>query len=376
LLIAIVFKHNKEKAMRDVFNFSPGPAMLPEEVMRKAQEEMLNWHGLGISVMELNHRSGYFMKLAEQIEANLRTLLAIPAHYHVLFIAGGASQQFAMVPLNLLANNKLAYYVDTGVWSKKAIAEAKRYGDIHIASTTAFRDGLAYIPAIESWDLSKNAAYLHYTPNETIEGLEFQWVPKPNNIPLVADMTSMVLSRPINIEDYGIIYAGAQKNLSQAGITLVIIRDDLIHHPIDFTPTLLQYKTYADNQSLYNTPPTYAWYLAGLVIEWMLNNGGIASVYQTNLRKAQKLYSIIDQYPAFYLNKVAPECRSLMNVVFHIANDDLTPTFLTEAQAHGLVFLKGHRVSGGIRASIYNAMPEQGVNQLAEFMLAFIKRYG
>lgn len=361
--------------MRKVYNFNAGPAMLPEEVLLQAQSEMLDWHGTGMSIMELGHRGPEFQQLAEQAELDIRELMSIPKNYHVLFLSGGASVQFAMVPLNLFGEKKIADYIDTGIWSKKAIAEASRYGKVNVAAHTMHDHHLAYVPPQETWSLSQDAAYLHYTPNETIDGLEFQWVPQ-TEAPLVADMTSMILSRPIDVTQYGIIYAGAQKNIGQAGIHIVIIREDLIKSPLPNTPTLYSYQLHAEHHSFYNTPPTYAWYIAGLVLNWMKRNGGVPAFYALNQRKAKKLYSIIDTHGDFYVCKIHPNSRSMMNVMFYLKDEQLTPTFIAESTAIGLTNLRGHRVSGGVRASIYNAMPEEGVDKLAEFMLDFAKRYG
>lgn len=362
--------------MRKVFNFSAGPAMLPEEVLLEAQKEMLDWHDTGMSIMELSHRGSEFNQVAEESESDLRELMSIPKNYKVLFLGGGASVQFAMVPVNLMGQNKKADYIDTGVWSKKAIAEAKRYGEVNIASQTKHRDGLAFIPPQNEWSLNENAAYLHYTPNETIDGIEFKFVPKAGKVPLVADMSSMILSQPIDVSAYGIIYAGAQKNIGQAGLHIVIIREDLIQAPLPNTPTLYIYKVQADNRSLYNTPPVYSWYIAGLTFKWMKRHGGIAAFHEVNLRKAKKLYDLIDKQKDFYVCRIDPSCRSIMNVMFYLQDENLTPVFLEEAKKIGLTNLRGHRVSGGVRASIYNAMPEEGINKLAEFMLDFAKRKG
>jgi phosphoserine aminotransferase len=362
--------------MRKVFNFSAGPAMLPEEVLLQAQAEMLDWNGTGMSIMELGHRGPEFKIVAEQAEADIRELMSIPRNYHVLFLAGGATVQFAMVPLNLFGEKTTADYVDTGVWSKKAIAEASRYGSVNIAARTEHQSHLAFIPQQEHWTLNPNAAYLHYTPNETIDGLEFQWVPKTGTVPLVADMTSMILSRPVDVNDFGIIYAGAQKNVGQAGITIVIIHEDLIKDPLPNTPSLYSYKLQAEHHSFYNTPPTYSWYIAGLVLAWMKRRGGVKAFYELNLRKASKIYSVIDKCHDFYVSHVHPDCRSIMNVMFHLHDDSLTTPFLAEAEKMGLTNLRGHRVSGGVRASIYNAMPEEGVDVLVDFMQDFARRRG
>ena len=362
--------------MRTIYNFSAGPAMLPEAVLHQAQAEMLDWHGTGMSIMEIGHRGDHFKEVAEQAEVDLRVLMAIPSHYHVLFVAGGASTQFAMVPLNLFGEHKMADYVDTGIWSQKAIAEAKRYGNVHLASQLAEKEKLMYIPPQFSWDLSEQAAYVHYTPNETISGVEFQWVPKTGDIPLVADMTSMILSREINVNDYGIIYAGFQKNIGQAGMTVVIIRDDLIHAPLPFTPTLYSYQTHAEHRSFYNTPPTYCWYIAGLVLAWMRREGGVSVFAKRNQRKASRLYQFLDQHTDFYVTHVHPECRSWMNIVFDLRDKNLRDAFLQEAEKANLFNLRGHRLLGGIRASIYNAMPEAGMEKLIQFMDDFAQKSG
>lgn len=357
--------------MHRVFNFGAGPAMLPEEVLQKAQAEMLDWHGTGMSIMELGHRGPDFQQVAKQAEADLRELMSIPENYYVLFVAGGASSQFAMVPINLFNKKKTADYVDTGIWSKKAYQEAQRYGSVNVVATTERKDGLLFIPPQTQWKLNKDAAFLHYTPNETIEGIEFNWVPHVEDIPLVADMSSMILSRPVDVTKYGIIYAGAQKNIGQAGLTVVIIRKDLVHEATPSTPTLYTYKIYADNFSCYNTPPTYSWYMAGLVFDWMKRKGGIAKFYAINKRKAEKLYHFLDNNSEFYSFQIHPDCRSMMNVAFNIRNEKLIERFLQEAKEAGLTNLKGHRTVGGIRASIYNSMPEEGVDALINFMADF-----
>jgi phosphoserine aminotransferase len=362
--------------MERVYNFGAGPAMLPEEVLKQAQEEMLSWKGYKVSAMEIGHRGPEFRYIAEQSEADLRQLMAIPDHYQVVFLAGGASVHFAMVPLNLFATHAKADYVDTGVWSKKAIIEAARYGDVKTVATTHFDSELIQIPDQQSWQLRPDAAYVHYTPNETINGLEFNWVPETGDVPLVADMTSMILSRPTDVSQYGIIYAGAQKNLGQAGISVAIIRDDLLKDPLPFTPTLYNYKVQAANHSFYNTPPTYSWYILSLVLEWMKRQGGLSYFTDLNIRKATKLYQCIDSHADFYVNTVNPNSRSRMNVVFDLKNSDLTPLFLDLANKEGLVYLKGHQLVGGMRASIYNAMPEAAIDKLVKFMQEFAKRFG
>jgi phosphoserine aminotransferase len=362
--------------MRKVYNFSAGPGMLPEEVLLQAQAEMLDWNGTGMSIMELGHRGPEFKMIAEQSEADLRELMDIPDHYHVLFVPGGATAQFAMVPLNLFAKNNQADYIDTGIWSKKAIAEAQRYGTVNIAAKLEESQGLMKIPPQEQWSLNKNAAYLHYTPNETIEGIEFHWVPEMGDVPLVADMSSMILSQPIDVRQYGVIYAGAQKNIGQAGVTIVIIRDDLVKDPLPYTPTLYNYKIQTENKSFYNTPPTYAWYIAGLELAWLKKQGGVRKMTEINARKAKKLYSLIDSHKDFYMNPIAPADRSIMNIPFNLRTEELTQRFLDSASEAGLKNLKGHRLSGGVRASIYNAMPEEGVDALIAFMKEFVQLHG
>ena len=357
--------------MARVFNFSAGPAMLPEAVIKQAQEEMLEWNGSGMSVMEMSHRGKEFMSIAAKAEADLRELMAIPENYKVLFLQGGASSQFAMVPMNLLGAKSRADYINTGAWSKKAVAEAKRFGEVNLAGQS---DG-STVPAQASLQLSADAAYVHYTPNETIGGVEFPYIPETGDIPLVADMSSTILSRPVDVSRFGIIYAGAQKNIGPAGLTVVIVRDDLIGEPLPGTPAMFTYKTHADNESMYNTPPTYGWYLAGLVFQWLKDLGGLQGMAEINQRKAGKLYGAIDT-SGFYQNPVDPACRSWMNVPFTLANPELDPTFLAEAKEAGLVTLKGHRSVGGMRASIYNAMPEEGVDALVAFMAEFEKRHG
>ncbi|MES9868925.1 MAG: 3-phosphoserine/phosphohydroxythreonine transaminase [Sedimenticola sp.] len=359
--------------MSRVYNFSAGPAALPEDVLKQAQEELLDWHGSGMSVMEMSHRGKEYMSIASEAESDLRELMAIPDNYKVLFLQGGASSQFAMVPLNLLKGKGGADYLNTGSWSKKAIAEAKRYCDVNIAGASP--DGQFTVPAQEALNLNGDAAYVHYTPNETIQGIEFPYVPETGDVPLVADFSSTILSRPVDVSRYGIIYAGAQKNIGPAGLTVVIVREDLIGGAADDTPTMFNYETHAGADSMYNTPPTYGWYLAGLVFKWIKNNGGLAAMAEVNERKAGALYQAIDNSD-FYNNPVDPACRSWMNVPFTLADAELDATFLSEAAEAGLKTLKGHRSVGGMRASIYNAMPEAGVQALIDFMADFEKRNG
>ena len=361
--------------MARVFNFSAGPAALPEEVLEQARDEMLDWHGSGMSVMEMSHRGKEFMSIAEGAEADLRELLAVPEHYKVLFLQGGASSQFAMVPLNLLGEGGKADYVNTGSWSKKAIAEAKRFGAVTIAGSGERGGKFVTVPAQADLTLNPDASFVHYTPNETIEGVEFPYVPDTIGVPLVADMSSTILSRPIDISRYGIIYAGAQKNIGPAGLTLVIVREDLIGTPLVGTPAMFDYAIHANNGSMYNTPPTYAWYLAGLVFRMLLQRGGLTAMALVNERKAKALYAAIDGSD-FYANPVDPECRSWMNVPFILTDATLDDAFLKQASAAGLQTLKGHRSVGGMRASIYNAMPEAGVQALIEFMADFERNHG
>lgn len=357
-----------------VYNFSAGPAVLPEEVLSRARDEMLDWQGSGMSVMEMSHRGKAFMQIAAQAEADLRELMAVPSGYKVLFLQGGASQQFSAVPMNLLRGKKKADYFRTGRWSKKAIAEAKRYCEVNVVASPE-GDRFNAVPARETWRLDPDAAYVHYTPNETIEGVEFQEIPDTGGIPLVADMSSTILSRPVDVSRFGVIYAGAQKNIGPAGLAVVIVREDLMGHSMPETPVLLDWKTQADADSMYNTPPTYAWYIAGLVFQWLKEKGGLAAMAEVNRRKAAKLYGCIDA-SGFYDNPVEPVSRSWMNVPFTLKDPNLDGVFLKEAEANGLTTLKGHRSVGGMRASIYNAMPEAGVDALVDFMKDFERRNG
>ncbi|RFA27755.1 phosphoserine transaminase [Alkalilimnicola ehrlichii] len=360
--------------MTRVYNFSAGPAILPEAVLQQAREEMLDWRGSGMSVMEMSHRGKEFVSIAAEAEADLRDLLAIPENYKVLFLQGGASAQFAAVPFNLLRGKTSADYVNTGSWSKKAISEAKKHAGVNVAASGEASNFMS-IPAQSEWQLDPNAAYLHYTPNETISGVEFHWVPETGDVPLVADMSSTILSRPIDVSRFGMIYAGAQKNIGPAGLTIVIVREDLLGHASPLTPSVLDYKVQADADSMSNTPPTYSWYLAGLVFKWLKEQGGLSAMAELNKRKAEKLYRAIDE-SSFYSNPVDPACRSWMNVPFLLADDALNKTFLAEAQEVGLTTLAGHRSVGGMRASIYNAMPEAGVDRLLAFMQEFERRNG
>ena len=360
--------------MSRVFNFSAGPAALPQAVLERAREEMLDWNGAGMSVMEMSHRGKAFMSIAEKAEADLRELMGISDDYSVLFLQGGASSQFAMIPINLLRGKKSADYINTGAWSKKAIAEAKRYCDVNVAATDEVNN-FTGVPGQSEWTLNADAAYVHYTPNETIGGVEFPFVPETGNVPLIADMSSTILSRPIDVSKYGLIYAGAQKNIGPAGLTVVIVRKDLMGQVMEGQPSMFDYAIHDKNDSMYNTPPTYGWYLAGLVFEWIKEKGGLQAMAEFNQRKADKLYAAIDGSD-FYANPVVPACRSWMNVPFTLANADLDKTFLAEAEKIGLTTLKGHRSVGGMRASIYNAMPEEGIDTLVSFMADFEKRNG
>ncbi|MFP4279304.1 MAG: 3-phosphoserine/phosphohydroxythreonine transaminase [Halochromatium sp.] len=355
------------------YNFSAGPAMLPEPVLRQAQEEMLDWNGSGMCVAEMSHRGKEFMQIAEQAEQDLRELLALPEGYRVLFLQGGASSQFAMVPMNLSGHSGQADYLNTGSWSKKAIAEAHRFCAVHIAASTQ-PERFTRAPTQAELALSEDAAYLHYTPNETIEGVEFPYIPE-TSAPLVADMSSTLLSRPLDVSRYGLIYAGAQKNIGPAGLTIVIVREDLIGEPLSGTPTMFDYRVHADSGSMYNTPPTLAWYLAGLVFRWLQDLGGLEGMAAINRRKAEKLYAAIDG-SSFYANPVEPASRSWMNVPFTLADPELDADFLAAAKAAGLLTLKGHRSVGGMRASLYNAMPEAGVDALIAFMAEFERTKG
>jgi phosphoserine aminotransferase len=348
--------------------------MLPKTVLEQARDELLDWHGSGMSVMEMSHRSKEYLSIATQAEADLRTLLAIPDHYRVLFLQGGATSQFAMVPMNLLRGRTQADYINTGAWSKKAIAEAQIYCEVNVAASSA-DSKFTTIPAFDTWQLNAQAAYVHYTPNETIGGVEFHDIPDSGDVPLVADMSSTILSRPLDVSRYGLIYAGAQKNIGPAGLTVVIVRDDLIGTTLAGTPSMFNYQAHADNGSMLNTPPTFAWYLAGLVFAWLHEQGGLAAMAETNRRKAQRLYAAIDGSD-FYRSPVDAACRSWMNVPFTLANPDLDADFLAQAKVAGLLNLKGHRSVGGMRASIYNAMPEAGVEALIGFMREFERAHG
>jgi len=360
--------------MSRVFNFSAGPAVLPREVLEQARAELGDWHGSGMSVMEMSHRGKEFVAIAEKAEADLRELLAIPADYKVLFLQGGASAQFAAVPMNLLRAKTKADYIHTGEWAKKAIGEAKKYCSVNVAAS-AEKIKFTGIPPLAEWRLDADAAYVHYTPNETIGGVEFHSVPETRGVPLVADMSSTILSRPLDVSRFGLIYAGAQKNIGPAGLTIVIVRADLLGQVLPGTPSVLDYKIAADNGSMYNTPPTYAWYIAGLVFEWLKQKGGLSAMGEINRRKAEQLYNYIDA-SGFYKNPVERASRSWMNIPFTLPDAALDEPFLKGAKGAGLLQLKGHRSVGGMRASIYNAMPEAGVAALIDYMKEFHRTQG
>ena len=360
--------------MTRVFNFSAGPAALPEPVLRQAAAEMLDWHGSGMSVMEMSHRGKEFIGIAAEAEALLRELLAIPAGYKVLFMQGGAIAENAIVPMNLLRGHASADYVDTGEWSKKSIKEARKYGAVNVAASAA-ASGYTTIPPRDTWKLDAQAAYVHICSNETIGGVEYHFTPDVGSVPLVADMSSSILSRPVDVAKYGLIYGGAQKNIGPAGLTIVIVRDDLLGAALPATPSAFDYKTVADNESMYNTPPTYAIYIAGLVFNWIKAQGGLVAMEAHNRRKAALLYDYLDT-TGFYSAPVAKDCRSLMNVPFKLKDEALDAAFLKGAEARGMVQLKGHRSVGGMRASIYNAMPIEGVQALVTYMKEFEAQHG
>lgn len=356
--------------MSEVYNFSAGPAMLPTEVLQQIQTELLDYGQAKASVMEISHRGTDFMALAQKSEQDLRDLMNIPNNYKVLFLQGGASAQFSMVPINLLRGKNKANYVHTGHWSEKAIVEAKRYCEVNICTNSSSNKYID-IADFSQWDIDNNAAYLHYTPNETIAGLEFDYIPE-TDMPLVADMSSTILSRPIDVSKFGVIYAGAQKNIGPAGLTIVIVREDLIGEVVKNQPILFDYATQANNDSMFNTPATFPWYAAGRVFEWIKSQGGLAKMGEINQQKATTLYEAIDKSD-FYSNPVVKKYRSWMNVPFLLADDRLNALFLEQSFDNGLLTLKGHKRVGGMRASIYNAMPQSGVDALVDFMKIFEK---
>ena len=360
--------------MLRVFNFSAGPATLPEEVLKQAAAEMLDWQGSGQSVMEMSHRGKEYMSIHAQAEADLRELLAIPSTNKVLFLQGGATLQFEMIPINLLRGKAAADYVNTGEWAKKAIKEAKPFCQANIIASAEDKN-FSYAPAQSTWKTSKDAAYVHYTANETIGGVEFHWVPDTGDIPLVCDMSSNILSKPVDIAKYGLIYAGAQKNIGPAGLTIVIVRDDLIGHAVPTPPTMLDYKTHVENDSMFNTPPTYGIYIAGLVFQWLKKRGGLAAIEKKNIEKADLLYDFLDK-SSYFKNPVRKEDRSRMNVPFTLKDEAHDEEFIKGAKARGMIQLKGHRSVGGMRASIYNAMPIAGVQMLVQYMREFEAQHG
>ena len=360
--------------MTRVFNFSAGPAVLPLEVLEEAQRDLVALPGVGMSILEISHRSPKFDEIIQGCEVDLRTLAGIPANYHVLFLQGGASLQFSMVPMNLLTAETSADYVVTGSWSQKAVKEAKRVGGVKIAASTE-SEKFARIPNQSELSLDPGAAYVHITTNNTIFGTEWHYVPDVGNVPLVADTSSDMYSRPIDVSRYGLIYAGAQKNLAPAGLTLVIVREDLVKRSPTSIPTMLQYSVHAENKSLYNTPPVFAIYIMGLVMKWIIGQGGLAAMEQHNTRKADKLYAEIDR-TGFYRGHAQKDSRSRMNVTFRLPSEELEKKFAKEATAAGLDGLKGHRSVGGLRASVYNAFPEAGIDALVSFMKEFERKNG
>jgi phosphoserine aminotransferase len=355
--------------MARVFNFSAGPSVLPESVLQKAAAEMLDYQGTGQSVMEMSHRTPEYENIIYGAEALFREIMGIPENYNVLFLQGGASMQFAMVPLNLLGENKKADYVNTGMWSKKAIAEGKRYGKVNVVASSEDKN-FNYVPKLSSEMFDKEASYVHITTNNTIFGTRYREVPESGKVPLVADMSSNILSEYYDVKKFGVIYAGAQKNLGPSGLTVVIIRKDLVGKALDFTPTMLNYTTHVEEKSMFNTPPCYSIYIAKLVFEWFRDFGGIKAMQELNEKKAAILYEYLDN-STFYKGTVVPEFRSLMNVPFVLPNESFDKEFLKQAKNAGLINLKGHRSVGGMRASIYNAMPIEGVKKLVDFMKSF-----
>jgi phosphoserine aminotransferase len=360
--------------MTRVYNFSAGPAALPEPVLRQAAEEMLDWQGSGVSVMEMSHRGKHFMGIHAEAQSLLRELMGVPSNYKTLFMQGGGLAENAIVPMNMLRGKASADFIETGTWSSKSISEARRYGGVNVAAS-AKASGFTSIPPRDTWQLDPNAAYVHICSNETIGGVEFPFTPDVGPVPLVADMSSSILSRPVDVSQYGLIFGGAQKNIGPAGLTLVVVREDLIGQALPCTPSAFDYKTVADNDSMYNTPPTYAIYIAGLVFKWIQAQGGVAAMEARNAAKAELLYGYLDS-SAFYQAKVDRACRSRMNVTFFLHDERLNDAFLKGADARGLVQLKGHRVVGGMRASLYNAMPLEGVQALVAYMKDFEASHG
>jgi phosphoserine aminotransferase len=358
--------------MKCTYNFSAGPAVLPKSVMLRAQAEMIDWHDSGMSVMEMSHRGKHYMSIIEKVESDFRSLFNVPKNYKVLFLQGGAIAQNSMVPLNLL-NGKKANYVVSGYWSKRSYQDALPFGDMSIAASS---ESINYTkaPDLKEWKIDSSASYIHFCSNETIHGVEYFDLPSVKTIPVVADMSSHILSRPVDISQFGVIYAGAQKNIGPAGLTIVIVRDDLLEVASPLTPSVFNWKTQAENQSMINTPTTYSIYMAGLVFEWLIELGGLAAIEKQNIKKAELLYNYIDSSD-FYSNPIDIKNRSRMNVPFRIQNEDLHASFVTGAENLGMIGLKGHRLVGGIRASIYNAMPIEGVQALVDYMKDFEKSH-
>ena len=361
--------------MSRAFNFSAGPAALPESVLLQAREELLEWRGERASVMEVSHRGKGFVEAAAEAERDLRALMDIPDDYAVLFLQGGATQHFAQLPMNLAAPDQAADYIVTGAWGEKAVAEARPYCRVRTAASSA-ESAFTRIPDRAAWDLDPAAAYVHYTPNETIHGVEFHDVPDVGDVPLIGDFSSTILSRPVDVRRFGVIYAGAQKNIGPSGLVVLVIRRDLLARAPRPMAKIFRYAAQAENDSMLNTPPTFAWYLAGLVFKWVQAQGGLAAMADLNRRKAGALYAAIDGSGGFYRNPVDPAARSWMNVPFTLHDDSLDKAFLKESEAAGLLALKGHRAVGGMRASIYNAMPLEGVQALVDFMADFARRHG
>jgi phosphoserine aminotransferase len=358
--------------MKCTYNFSAGPAVLPKSVMLRAQAEMIDWHDSGMSVMEMSHRGKHYMSIIEKVESDFRSLFNVPKNYKVLFLQGGAIAQNSMVPLNLL-NGKKANYVVSGYWSKRSYQDALPFGDMSIAASSE-SIGYTKAPDLKEWKIDSSASYIHFCSNETIHGVEYFDLPSVKTIPVVADMSSHILSRPVDISQFGVIYAGAQKNIGPAGLTIVIVRDDLLEVASPLTPSVFNWKTQAENQSMINTPTTYSIYMAGLVFEWLIELGGLAAIEKQNIKKAELLYNYIDSSD-FYSNPIDIKNRSRMNVPFRILNEDLHASFVTGAENLGMIGLKGHRLVGGIRASIYNAMPIEGVQALVDYMKDFEKSH-
>jgi phosphoserine aminotransferase len=360
--------------MARVYNFSAGPAVLPEEVLAQAAAEMSDWHGSGMSVMEMSHRGREFIEIAATAETDFRDLLKVPSNYKVLFLQGGATLHFAAVPMNLLRGKKSADYIYTGEWGKKAIKEANRFCEVNVAASSEGKN-FTYAPEQSTWQLDPKAAYVHYTSNETIGGVEFHWIPETGNVPLVADASSHILSRPLDVSKFGLIYAGAQKNIGPAGLVIVVVREDLLGDAMEGTPTVLDYKVQAEADSMSNTPASYAWYIAGLVFQWLKKQGGLVEIEKKNIEKSELLYDFLDA-SSFFKNPVRKSDRSRMNIPFTLADPKLDGEFLKGAEARGMFQLKGHRAVGGMRASIYNAMPIEGVKRLVEYMREFEAKRG